>query len=275
MVEPQVVEPQVVEPQVREALRVLVLTLLALAVGVEFGVIGHWEWLRRKTTAPVLLPEHVVDGGKAFPTEAWLTPKLSGGRSFVETIVSSTAMVIAYTPGNLAGESWMGTGVVIGPNLLLTANHVIEGATAVSVSPCRYETGENPLVCEGALPAEIIAQSEDSDLALIRLNATPAQKLVPVEIGDTATLAPGQWLWRVGMDGVRVACGSLLVFSADAFEISAPGHPGSSGGPVFDRLGRVVGIMTSYGPDMLSARGKLLSAAVKKEFISKYAPAIR
>lgn len=264
-----------VEPQVRDALRVLGLTLLALAVGGELGVIGHREWLRRKAPAPVLIPEHVIDGGKAFPTEAWLTPKLSGKRSFVETIVSTTAMVTAYTPGNPAGEGWIGTGVVIGPNLFLTANHVVSGASTVFVAPCKYETETNPLVCEGALAAEIIAQSEDSDLALILLEEAPPQKLVPAEIGDTATLAPGQWLWRVGMDGVRVACGSLLSFSADAFELSAPAHPGASGGPVFDRLGRVVGIMTSYGPDMLSARGKLLSAAVRKEFISKSAPTIR
>jgi hypothetical protein len=61
-----------------------------------------------------------------------------------------------------------GSGVLLGPDLVLTAGHVVAGSTSVSASRPRTSTDDNE---PQAIPAAVVALDRDRDLALIRTHS--------------------------------------------------------------------------------------------------------
>jgi serine protease Do len=138
-----------------------------------------------------------------------------------------------------------GTGVIVREDgIIVTNNHVVDGATDISVL----------LPDDREYDAEIVGTDAESDLAVIRIDASdlPAAKL-----GESDSLEVGEWVLAIGSPfglqrtvtaGIVSATGrsgmGLATFE-DFIQTDAAINPGNSGGPLVNLDGDVVGINTA------------------------------
>ncbi|WP_233218667.1 S1C family serine protease [Deinococcus arcticus] len=138
----------------------------------------------------------------------------------------------------------VGTGVLISADgLVLTAYHVIEGATVLSVQTenrTRYR-------------AEVVGYNDQDDLALLRVQVPAGTPFLPLA---TARPAVGDIALAIGNGGgafLKTKVGRLTGLDSDAgradfppgtLELNAPLVPGDSGGPVVNTRGEVTGIVS-------------------------------
>ena len=139
----------------------------------------------------------------------------------------------------------LGSGFIIDrEGLILTNNHVIEGATEIRV---RLSTDKE-------FSAEVIGRDIKTDLALIKVK--PGKDLPMVELGDSDTLEIGEWVMAIGNPfglaqtvtvGIVSAKGRVIGSGPydDYIQTDASINPGNSGGPLFNLKGEVVGINTA------------------------------
>jgi uncharacterized protein len=143
-------------------------------------------------------------------------------------------------PGIPPRTGVFGSGVVVSKaGDVVTNEHVINGCERIRLQP-------------GGAVAQLVAKDARNDLALLRVAglAAPAAALRPgrsLRLGDEI-VAIGYPLKGVLSSGAVVTTGVVNALSGlnddtSAFQISATVQPGSSGGPVFDRAGHVVGIV--------------------------------
>jgi len=141
-----------------------------------------------------------------------------------------------------------GSGFVVHERgLVVTSRHVVLSSIGIEVV----------LAHHGPVRAELVGEDPATDLALLRLVDVPVP-LTPLRIGDSQELRAGDWIVAVGNPfgfaqtvtaGVVSFVGRHLPHSDfgvtnDFLQFSAPVNPGSSGGPVLDLAGRVVGVTT-------------------------------
>jgi serine protease Do len=124
---------------------------------------------------------------------------------------------------------------------VVTNNHVVKGATSVTVT---LDDGTT-------LPAKIIGRDARSDLAVLRVHAN--HKLPFINLGNSDEAQPGAWVVAVGNPfglGGTVTAGIVSARGRDIGEgpydsfiqIDAPINQGNSGGPLFTQDGKVVGV---------------------------------
>lgn len=138
-----------------------------------------------------------------------------------------------------------GSGFIISPDgYIVTNNHVVKGATSVTVT---MDDGVT-------LPAKVVGRDPRTDLALLRVK--PTGKLPYIELGESDDVEPGQWVIAVGNPfglGGTVTAGIVSARGRDIGEgpydsflqIDAPINRGNSGGPLFTQDGKVVGVNTA------------------------------
>lgn len=138
-----------------------------------------------------------------------------------------------------AGSGW----VIDEGGLIITNNHVVEGANNITVT---LEDGRN-------FPAELVRTDPMSDLAVVKINAS---NLKAVKVGDSANLKVGDWVVAMGNSlgqgisatkGIVSALGISMSVGAgqtlyDLIQTDAAINEGNSGGPLVNLLGEVVGI---------------------------------
>jgi serine protease Do len=138
----------------------------------------------------------------------------------------------------------MGSGVIIGSGLVLTNNHVVEGADKVTID---LSDGRR-------LPVTDIKTDPQTDLAVLRFK--PDASLPIAKLGDSDILDIGDWVIAVGNPfeleqtvsaGIISAKGRSLdsVKRARFLQTDAAINPGNSGGPLVNLAGEVVGINTA------------------------------
>jgi serine protease Do len=147
-------------------------------------------------------------------------------------------------------DSQVGSGIVIDPSgVILTNNHVIEGAGTVTV---RFGDGRE-------VKATDIKTDPKSDLAIIRIPAT--SDLKAARMGDSSELQIGDWVIAIGSPfelEMTVSAGIISglisggiggqgrglgeMQRGSLLQTDAAINPGNSGGPLVNLDGEVVGI---------------------------------
>lgn len=147
---------------------------------------------------------------------------------------------------DVAPSEGAGSGFVLDQEgRILTNYHVIQNAQEIQV-----------ILEDTTFPARVVGVDPGNDIAVIQVDA-PADLLVPVELGESATLQVGQRAIVIGnpfgqfgrtlTTGVISALNRTLE-SPDGRAISgiiqtdAAINQGNSGGPLLDSSGRVIGI---------------------------------
>jgi serine protease Do len=143
----------------------------------------------------------------------------------------------------------MGSGFIIHPEgYIVTNNHVIERATKVIV---RLLNDKSDYV------ATVIGRDGKTDVALIKI--TPRKPLPAVFLGDSEVIEVGEWVMAIGNQfqlGQTVTAGIVSALARkvptresgpyDSYiQTDASINPGSSGGPLFNSKGQVIGVNTA------------------------------
>ncbi len=137
-----------------------------------------------------------------------------------------------------SGFVWSADGIIV------TNNHVVEGASRISVN---FNDGTQ-------LPATLLGVDPDSDLAVLRVDS---KSLTAAPIGTSADLMIGETVVAVGnpfglsgtvTTGVVSALGRSVPSAeagrtfTDFIQTDASINPGNSGGPLLNIEGKVIGI---------------------------------
>lgn len=219
---------------------------------------------------------------------AWDRPQFSEGDYIRDTGSLSVmdGMVLAFGSIDKTGTSICGSGVMVAPGLMVTANHVAEetvntASAALSFLPDNririWSLGERQIIAS-ALEQPVLAGSPyrkmKSDVTLVActLISEPviehSLRMAQIEI---AIPKVGERLWAVGyrellqggIRGLGMLCSSGLITElhlegrgshlvGPCVEVAMNTLGGMSGGPVFNAEGHLVGIVsTSYDSDDL------------------------
>jgi serine protease Do len=154
-----------------------------------------------------------------------------------------------------------GSGFIIDKSgLIVTNNHVVAGATRIEVG-LFARPGEND---RQTYQAKVIGRDPLTDSALIRIVEKLPFDLPTATLGDSAQVAPGDWVVAIGNPynlthtvtaGVISAKGRPFPVEGriqEMLQTDAAINPGNSGGPLLNLRGEVIGINTailSTGPN--------------------------
>ncbi|WP_259780773.1 Do family serine endopeptidase [Aestuariispira ectoiniformans] len=138
-----------------------------------------------------------------------------------------------------------GSGFIIEDNMVVTNNHVVEGADEIYVvfrdDSRQYE-------------AEVVGRDEGVDLALLKVKTD--HKMPAVKFGNSDKARIGDWVMAIGNPwglGGSVTAGIISARGRDIdresftdfIQTDAPINMGNSGGPLFNMDGDVIGINTA------------------------------
>ena len=188
----------------------------------------------------------------------------AGAAATSKEMLSTTQIASRIDPGlvdvtstlGYAGETAKGTGIVLTANgEILTNNHVINGATSVSVT----DIGNGK-----TYKATVVGYDETQDVAVLQL--TGASGLTVANLGNSSTVAVGSSVVALGnAEGLggtpSVATGSVTALDqsitasdessgtaeqlSGLIETNAGIEPGDSGGPLVNAYGQIVGMDTA------------------------------
>jgi S1-C subfamily serine protease len=138
-----------------------------------------------------------------------------------------------------AGSGW----IFDESGIIVTNNHVVEGATSITVQ-----------LSDGRTYTPVSVKADPTtDLAVLKINAG---KLPALKVGDSSKLRVGDWVVAVGNAlgmGIGVKNGIVSRLEVDVqvsqtetynnlIETNAAINPGNSGGPLLNLAGEVIGI---------------------------------
>jgi len=155
------------------------------------------------------------------------------------TLIRPSVVTISVT-GRTGEESGLGTGFVISSDGLIATNlHVIGEARPITVE---FTDGKKYEV------ESVYASDKSVDLAILKVNAVGLKAL---ELADSSKVKDGQSVVAFGNpEGLKNSVVEGIISGHREFEgmpmlqLAIPIERGNSGGPVVDRLGRVLGLMT-------------------------------
>ncbi len=168
-------------------------------------------------------------------------------------VVTSQGDAFFDVPRQMKSNS-VGSGAVIhASGYVLTNAHVVARASELSV-----------LLHDGRrLPATVVAQLPDDDVAIIKVDLPPGARLPAVALGRSDDLLVGETVVAIGnpvglqhsvTTGIISAVGRTFAAQAgarfdDIIQTDAAINPGNSGGPLFNILGEQVGVNTAIRSD--------------------------
>ena len=152
---------------------------------------------------------------------------------------------IVVIESNLADGYTTGSGCIISPEgHILTSSHVVKDAKGIEVTT---NLGK-------IYPAKVIKTSgKNKDLAIIKIDTKT--NLPSVKIGNSSDVKVGQKVLAIGnpfgfSGTLTTGIVSRIDYERNKIQTDAAINPGSSGGPLIDTNGEVIGISQSiYNPD--------------------------
>jgi serine protease Do len=223
------------------------------------------------TGAPIVTqPVQVVapPGAETPSSFAELAAKADPAVVFVKTLQERRGITGRR---QVVGEG-VGSAFVYDPNgLIITNNHVIEGASEIYVVFGRKRQ----------VRATIVGRDPRTDVAVIRVD----EKNLPyLPLGDSEAVRVGDWVVAIGNPFGLSHTVSAGIISAkgrtiqdvkgldeagyyDFLQTDASINPGNSGGPLLDMAGRVVGMNTA-----IRARANSIGFAIPVNMIKELLP---
>jgi S1-C subfamily serine protease len=198
----------------------------------------------------VALQHGSTTGGNASATS---TTVLSASQiaSRVDPALVNVTSTLGYQ-----GATGKGTGIVLSSDgEILTNNHVINGATSVTVT----DIGNGK-----TYPATVVGYDAAHDIAVLK--ATGASGLTTASLGDSGSVKAGDTVVALGNAGGRdgipsVASGSVTALNqsitasdessgsserlSGLIQTNADIQPGDSGGPLVNSHGQIIGVNTA------------------------------
>ena len=226
------------------------MTFAALELGTDGGAQAPATTAAPATSAAASSPAEgslTAVGGVAVATRV-----AADAAASVVTIATEQTGVFDPFTGS-AGSTGSGSGFVVSADgLILTNNHVINGASTITVT---FENGRQ-------VAATVVASDAQLDLALVRVASTG---LTPLALGDSSKLIVGEVAIAIGSplgtfsDTITQGIVSGLGRTIDVgdgvsrrtthltglIQTDAAINPGNSGGPLLDAAGKVIGIVTA------------------------------
>lgn len=159
------------------------------------------------------------------------------------TILKENDLSLALIVSADDNSASLGSGFFIADGSAVVTNyHVIAGASSLAL-----KTGSGQIFSA----EQLYAFDEKRDLAIIKLPSPAVAR--PVPLGDSDKVAVGEGVVVIGNpEGLEksvtngLVSGLRTVDEQKLFQISAPISPGSSGGPVFNDKGEVIGVVVSF-----------------------------
>ena len=168
----------------------------------------------------------------------------------VYAVARPSLVVIQARGGDFSAEGELGSGVVVDQNgTILTSLHVVAGAPVIVVT---FADGTSS-------PAQIIARAPDKDIAVLQPIQVPPG-VEPAILGNPGALRVGDDAYVIGNPFGLIGSMSTGVVSGldrsftdprtkqtmrGLIQVDAAVNPGNSGGPLLDRSGHVLGIVTA------------------------------
>ena len=262
--------------------RAVVQGLLMIALVIAGVGVGFWLGGDRPATGPAATSASGSNGSAASGGSSGSGGSSSnrGAGSAAASIDTShiaaavdPAVVDIQTQLGYRGGSAAGTGIVLtSSGVVLTNNHVVQGATGISVT----DVGNGK-----TYSATVMGTDVSADVAVIKL--TGASGLSTARIGSSASVAVGEAVVALGNAGGQggtpsASSGSVTaldqsITASDAsagtaeqltglIQTDATLQAGDSGGPLVDASGRVVGIDTAASSSFQFDAGSTQSFAV-------------
>jgi S1-C subfamily serine protease len=178
------------------------------------------------------------------------TPPPAFSELVYQAIQPSFVLITAQTKNSSGKQAdSLGSGVIINDNGdILTSLHVVAGADKIDV-----------IFADGTESgAQVTTTQPENDIAVLRAEKPPAQ-LVPATLGNPNAMRVGDEVFAVGNPFGLYSSLSAGVISGFGRSFQPPGgsqklqgmiqidtavNPGNSGGPLLNRDGQVIGIIT-------------------------------
>lgn len=181
---------------------------------------------------------------------ASMTPGPARSQLIYELVRPSLVLIETGPAGRTTDLEELGSGVVVsGRGEILTSWHVVASADQLRVT---FADGTQS-------PAEVVAQVPENDIAVL-MAAQPPFELFPAVLGNPGAVRVGDEAYTLGNPlglawsmsaGVISGLGRSFELQEtrqtldDLIQFDAAVNPGSSGGPLLNRDGQVIGIVAA------------------------------
>lgn len=192
------------------------------------------------------------------------------GEEFINvTVYEKINPAIVLVEAQMIDGLSSGTGCIINKSgIILTSSHVVNNSSYIEVTTSKGETYK----------AEMInIDPKKGDLALLKIN--PKRALPTIKLGDSSMVKVGQKVLAIGnpfgFNGtLTTGIVSRIDYERNKIQTDAAINPGSSGGPILNAKGEVIGISQSiFNPDNNKSNigiGFAVPANEVKELVSAY-----
>jgi len=159
----------------------------------------------------------------------------------------------------------LGSGFIVDPRgYIITNNHVVDKADKIYVK--LSSDPDNPT--DHGRPAHVIGVDPDTDIAVIKIDAT--EPLPTVKLGNSDGSQVGDWVLAIGSPfglSKTVSAGIVSAKNRSIDDNGAPSqfqkfiqtdaaiNPGNSGGPLVDMAGEVIGMNTAIYTQSMGSQG--------------------